>query len=249
MADLTQAYKQIDWNLSEKKLNTELWGKESDNARGLKIRLINNGSGVTLSSEVMRVNFKKSDGTQVFSNCTISNNFFVLKMSEQVFAVPGIVECELVLQQHTDFVTSPTFRLIVDENLNTDIESSDEFTALQEALVDLASINDPVDVVVTTIGNREFVSFDSYKIGKQVTIVGIIQRTGSFTLANAGTDTIIANIEAGSRPLKDIECGGTSDSAARNIIVRVGTSGNITIYPEGTGAILACRFCITYRTA
>lgn len=140
MADLTQAYKQIDWNLSDKKLNTELWGKENDNARGLRIRLINNSSVVTLSSEVMRVNFKKSDGTQVFSNCTISNNFFVLKMSEQVFAVPGIVECELVLQQSTDFVTSPTFKLIVDENLNTDIESSDEFTVLQEALSQVVNV-------------------------------------------------------------------------------------------------------------
>ena len=89
-------------------------------------------SGVTA---VLRA--KKPSGAVLYNTCTVTADGNVeYTITTQTVAEVGKLPCELQLSQDGKVIFSPNFTLLVYKNLSVDseVESSDEFTALQAAI-------------------------------------------------------------------------------------------------------------------
>ena len=89
-------------------------------------------SGVTA---VLRA--KKPSGAVLYNTCTVTPDGNVeYIITTQTVAEVGKLPCELQLSQDGKVIFSPNFTLLVYKNLSVDseVESSDEFTALQAAI-------------------------------------------------------------------------------------------------------------------
>ena len=97
-------------------------------------------SGVTA---VLRA--KKPSGAVLYNTCTVTadgNIEYII--TTQTVAEVGKLPCELQLSQDGKVIFSPNFALLVYKNLSVDseVESSDEFTALQAAISRAESLTD-----------------------------------------------------------------------------------------------------------
>ena len=97
-------------------------------------------SGVTA---VLRA--KKPSGAVLYNTCTVTadgNIEYII--TTQTVAEVGKLPCELQLSQDGKVIFSPNFTLLVYKNLSVDseVESSDEFTALQAAISRAESLTD-----------------------------------------------------------------------------------------------------------
>lgn len=114
--------------------------KKNDNARVLKISLVDNGKIFEIAEGcVATFRAKKPDGTVLFNNCTIENNVITYELTNQTSAVVGEVECEVTLYDSDNKqITSPRFSLAVTDTLYDDneIESQDEFNQLGHSLTE-----------------------------------------------------------------------------------------------------------------
>lgn len=90
-----------------------------------------------------RIYAKKPDGTEVYNDCVIQNGYITAPLTSQTLAVVGKVNCQLQLVIDGT-LTSFAFTVIVDESLvsSSAIPSSNEYSALEEAL---AEVEDVVD--------------------------------------------------------------------------------------------------------
>ena len=97
-------------------------------------------SGVTA---VLRA--KKPSGAVLYNTCTVTADGNVeYIITTQTVAEVGKLPCELQLSQDGKVIFSPNFTLLVYKNLSVDseVESSDEFTALQAAISRAESLTD-----------------------------------------------------------------------------------------------------------
>ena len=97
-------------------------------------------SGVTA---VLRA--KKPSGAVLYNTCTVTADGNVeYIITTQTVAEVGKLPCELQLSQDGKVIFSPNFTLLVYKNLSVDseVESSDEFTALQAAIGRAESLTD-----------------------------------------------------------------------------------------------------------
>jgi 3-methyladenine DNA glycosylase AlkC len=83
----------------------------------------------------------KPDGTEVYNNCVINDGYITAPLTSQTLAVTGIVACQLQLVIDGT-LTSFKFNVVVDESLVSEsaIESSNEYTALEEALAEVEDV-------------------------------------------------------------------------------------------------------------
>ncbi len=118
--------------------------KKGDTARKLIFTFSNYGSAYHISDGCTAVfRAKKPDGTILFNSCTINGNAVEYIFTSQTVAAVGIVECEVTLADADGKqITSPRFALIVENVLYSDdeVESTNEFTKLQEALAKVSGL-------------------------------------------------------------------------------------------------------------
>ena len=88
---------------------------------------------------------KKPSGAVLYNTCTVTPDGNVeYIITTQTVAEVGKLPCELQLSQDSKVIFSPNFTLLVYKNLSVDseVESSDEFTALQAAISRAESLTD-----------------------------------------------------------------------------------------------------------
>lgn len=113
------------------------------------INLLENFKEVNASGNTAVITFVKSDGTTVFQNLTAVNaskGQYTCTLSSQTIVVPGRVKAEVSLYEGTKRLTSVRFEFNVRKALLDDdtVESSNEFSALTEALADVEEMKDEV---------------------------------------------------------------------------------------------------------
>lgn len=146
--------------------------KKGDTARKLIFTFSNYGSAYHISDGCTAVfRAKKPDGTILFNSCTINGNAVEYIFTSQTVAAVGIVECEVTLADADGKqITSPRFALIVENVLYSDdeVESTNEFTKLQEALAKVSGLGS------ASIAMRVDGGFIQYSTDKGKTWVNLI---------------------------------------------------------------------------
>lgn len=91
---------------------------------------------------------EKPDGMEIYNSCTISGNQVTYKPTTQSFAAVGTNKCQLQITEANGTAISFIIYADVTENIidSDAIESTDEFTALEEALQQVGEL--------TTLGER-----------------------------------------------------------------------------------------------
>lgn len=116
--------------------------QQGDTARVLTFNILNNGVPFNLTGKTVRAKIIKPDETKVYNDLTITNatsGECNLTLTNQVLAVVGIVKCQLEITEEQDILSTIIFNIEVRESIDVTgaVESSNEFTALQNGLTKL----------------------------------------------------------------------------------------------------------------
>jgi peptidoglycan/xylan/chitin deacetylase (PgdA/CDA1 family) len=203
--DFRESYPVINWDLSRQNLFFNYFGKESDSARGFKVQISQSCNVLFPTTESLRIYCVKQDNSKVYDNAIIDGSLFVIDLDNQVFAIPGIVKCELQISSGGEWLSSETFYINVDENLvDGSILSSDDYIAFRAALdqiddltVDVNTAVQNVNDLETTITNNEaarnlFENYDNakaYFVGNKVSYLGSSYVCLVNSTSNLPTDT------------------------------------------------------------
>ena len=77
-----------------------------------------------------RVLANKPDSTSLYNDCAVDGDRVIFTLSQQTIACAGVVECQLRLTGNGEDIFLPRFDIVVAENIDTDVESSDEYGSL-----------------------------------------------------------------------------------------------------------------------
>ena len=127
-----------------------IYVKEGDvGSREMTISLVNVAEPVTLNASTMTaaVHAIKPDNTIIYNDGEITGNTIRSTLTQQMLAVEGIVKCEIIVYSAANKVLhSPYFEVYVSDTLNMDsaVESSNEFTALVQAMTDVKNLENEV---------------------------------------------------------------------------------------------------------
>ena len=123
--DLINPYPLLNFNL-----------KQGDSGRGILVTVTANGANVEFTTETVNIYVKKPDGTIIYNACTVSGNQVRAMFTNQALAVAGNAQVELEIISQDDTISTPIACIdILPTNIDSEaIESSNEFTALTEAL-------------------------------------------------------------------------------------------------------------------
>lgn len=128
--------------------------KQGDSARKIYFSLTDGGRPYKISADcTARLRAKTSNGTILFNDCAINDNVIEYTLTNETCKNVGIVECEVTLYgADSNKITSPRFSLIVEGVITSDneIESTNEFTALDKALNEANNLDISVDKVNDT---------------------------------------------------------------------------------------------------
>lgn len=119
--------------------------KKNDSGREVHICFTDGGKPFKMTDGVIATfRAKKPDGTILFNNCHTDADHILYTLTNQTTSEVGIVECEVTLYgRDLKQITSARFSILVEDILYSDseVESSDEFTALTEAIVGASNVN------------------------------------------------------------------------------------------------------------
>ena len=117
--------------------------QQSDSARSLEFVILSNGLQVDLSNISIKLIAIKPDNTKIYNDLTVSNNVATLDLTTQLLAVTGKVKCQLQLIKDSKILRTIIFYIDVKESLDVTgaIESTNEFTALENAIETLNTWN------------------------------------------------------------------------------------------------------------
>ena len=125
-----------------KSLHESIQVKQRDNARYLLFRILDNGVPFDLSNKTVRVFGKKADGKEIYNDMSVTNatkGECELRLTSGALSDPGILQIEIEIKENEDILS--TFLLDVDVKRsirsNSSIESSNEFTALENGIIKL----------------------------------------------------------------------------------------------------------------
>lgn len=126
--------------------------KVGDSKRKISLTLLENNTAINLNNYTVVVACKKSDGNDIFNDVSIVdavNGKCEIEITEQMLALDTDLPCEIVLYGANGVVaTSSNFvigRLSSVRN-EKNIVSSNEFSALTKALVDVKDVNSKIEV-------------------------------------------------------------------------------------------------------
>ena len=128
-------YEHINFDVN-KKLYRSIAVKQGDTgSRGFFVKVIQNSEVIDISDMTMTFYCKKPDGTKVYIDAVKDGDKFRVDLTNQVFAVPGEVECELTLRgQDGEQISNKTFKMVVDSSIQEgSIVSKDERGILDRA--------------------------------------------------------------------------------------------------------------------
>lgn len=98
---------------------------------------------------------QKPDGTKLYNDCKVSDDkdgSIYYTITSQTVAATGIVTAELQIIKNDMILGTPCFRIIVENNLRDDnaIESTNEYTALTNAIAEVGLMNKRIAATETT---------------------------------------------------------------------------------------------------
>lgn len=134
----------INLDIHRQTTQANLSVKKGDTARKIVAALSDGGRPYRIDEGCYAVFMaKKSDGTVLYNGCTIENNCIVYEFTKQTASSAGRMLCELRLYgADNGIITSPRIAIIVSGAVceDSEVESTDEFTALSRAMADLAAL-------------------------------------------------------------------------------------------------------------
>lgn len=121
-------------------LYNPIQAKQGDTARYLLFKILDNGVPFSLVNRNVRSYAVKPDGNKIFNNLSIidaEGGLAELLLTEQMLAVPGWLNMELVIYESQDILSTSKFTIDIIAGLRDDaaIESANEFNALNEAFI------------------------------------------------------------------------------------------------------------------
>ncbi|WP_161950280.1 BppU family phage baseplate upper protein [Clostridium thermosuccinogenes] len=171
--------------------------------------LVSDSLGYNLAGTIVNAIFRKPDNTVSYLPCAIEDaakGIVSVVLTNQVLALPGKVDCEIQVTGDKGLVKSWTFSILVQQSVGTDeIESSNEFVALQAALETVNQYNNRiVNLEEKDVELEKKISEAQYS-APQETIASVISlpssvAEGQFSdmqvIGNTRTNPIINTIEA-----------------------------------------------------
>ena len=146
--------------------------KKGDTRRRIYIRLTEGCVPYVISEDCFAVfTAAKADGKVIFNQCKIEKNTVIYDVTEQTTAAPGQMPCEIrVYSKDGGLLTSARFLVMVEDTIydeESEIESTDEFSALTTALGEVIDIRDQWKALLdsgpsTVTMSQKLVDFDGY---------------------------------------------------------------------------------------
>lgn len=130
-----------------KKLHETIEAKQGDiNSREVIFYLLNNSTPFNLKNRKVRAYAIKEDGKEIFNDLDIiseENGQCKLKLTTQILSTPGLLEIELVIYEGDKKLSTSQFILKVKRSINSNnsTESSNEYKALDNALIKVEEYN------------------------------------------------------------------------------------------------------------
>lgn len=131
-------HKKVDIDVN-KDLYNPIQVKQSDNARYLLFRILDNGVPFDLSNKTVRAFGKKADGKEIYNDMSVTNatkGECELRLTSEALSTPGILQLEIEIKENEDVLT--TFLLDVDIKKSlrssSSIESSNEYTVIEKII-------------------------------------------------------------------------------------------------------------------
>lgn len=125
-----------------KNIHESIQVKQRDNARYLLFRILDNGVPFDLSNKTVRVFGKKADGKEIYNDMFITNakkGECELRLTSGALSAPGILQLEIEIKENEDILSTFLLGVDVKRSLrsNSSVESSNEFTALENGITKL----------------------------------------------------------------------------------------------------------------
>lgn len=147
-------HQKITLDVNDSRAFTVLNAHQGDSkTRFIDITLTDSGNTITLSSNyVATIKASINSKTKAVNTAVVdtTNNVVTVELTKTMLDTPGLLNCEVILQEGQQFVTSATFAVKVAESVISDesaIVASQEFGALNEALENAKKIEDNAEVV------------------------------------------------------------------------------------------------------
>ena len=131
-------HKKVDIDVN-KDLYNPIQVKQSDNARYLLFRILDNGVPFDLTGKTVMFFGKKPDGKEIYNDMTITSatkGECELRLTSGALSTPGILQLEIEIKENEDVLT--TFLLDVDIKKSlrssSSIQSSNEYTVIEKII-------------------------------------------------------------------------------------------------------------------
>lgn len=141
-------------------------------AKVLNIILMENGQPYEIEKDCKVVFYaKKPNGDVLYNDCIVKDNVVEYQLTTQTIALAGIVECELLVygEDSSTPIHSPSFTLVNYEPVfdgGEAIESTNEFTALTQAMGTLETLIDQAKDVVGSKSDDYTIHVPNYLTSK-----------------------------------------------------------------------------------
>ena len=116
--------------------------QQGDTARVLTFNILDNGVPFSLQGKTVRAKIVKPDNTKCYNDLTITNatnGECALKLTNQILAVAGKVNCQLEIKEGEELLSTIIFSIDVEPSIDISgaVESTNEFTALLNGIIKL----------------------------------------------------------------------------------------------------------------
>lgn len=179
-----------------------VYAKQGDcGTRFVKCNLTENGTAYTIESGLTaRIRVLKPDDTAVYNDATISGNSVTAELTKQALAVCGTAVAEIGLYKGSALLSTFLFYIEIERNAVSDkqIESSDEFRTLDEALNEAANAVSIANTAATK-ANTAATNADTARTNLTTTVNNTVAAANSAVntaVTNANTATTRANAAA-----------------------------------------------------
>ena len=129
-------------NINQKYVMPIPYTQQGDTARVLTFNILDNGVPFSLQGKTVRAKIVKPDNTKCYNDLTITNatnGECALKLTNQILAVAGKVNCQLEIKEGEELLSTIIFSIDVEPSIdiNGAVESTNEFTALLNGIIKL----------------------------------------------------------------------------------------------------------------
>ena len=134
-----------------------VYAKQNDKGtRFVEATLLDNGAPYTIENgTTARIRILKPDNAMIYNNATISSGKVTVELTSQALAAYGIAIAEIGLFKGEQILSTFTFYIRIERSAVDDsaIESTDEFTVLEEAIRDAGTATTAATNAATAANN------------------------------------------------------------------------------------------------